>query len=268
MSTLAVVIFCVAEEDPGPALRSADFADEVHVVSDSVDVVRGVEQLGGVGHLTPRPSCIEEIGGLLLELSRCAWMLLLDPDERVHADEGLLRRRLADAEPSVAAFDVNYTLSLFGADLTLTYDGLRKTKLLRTGRCHWPNVVHALPTPAAAGDRVEWLNPDALSVASDLGEDLRRRLERHAQWAHLESKEASAPVGVDRLLDALSGPMLEYVRDRHCLDDGTNGLAVAMLHVAKEIYRALFEASRLGFRDPTESDRERLRRLLSSLDDR
>lgn len=265
MTTIAVVVVCLAEDDPSALLATLGFADEIHVLTDSDLVAAAVSGVGCMAHLIPRPECIEDIGQRLLEIATCDWTLLVDPDERVRADNHRLRLALASVSDRVAALRVRFTLSIFGGDLPTTFKGLTKTKLLRAGRCSWPEVVHSLPGPIDPADRTEPIDAAVITVASDLAQDLSRRFERHTRWARLEARDRDQAVDVERLLSALTRPLVEYLSERRGVDDGTAGLANALLHVAKEIQRALFEASRRGLKEMRSADRRRIDLLLSTL---
>ena len=191
-------------------------------------------------------------------------MLLMDPDERLYADEDRLRSRL-DVGAPVAAFDVVYRLSVLDVPLPNTYANLRKSKLVRPERCSWGTALHSLPFPTEPHWTIEPIEPDILCITSDLAHDLTRRLDHHVRWARLESAGISEPVGLGRLLDAIAAPLDEYTEGRNCLADGTAGLAVGMLHVVKEINRALFEASNAGFAPPSPSELDRLKRVLAEI---
>jgi len=262
MITVAAVVVCLVEDDPAPVLATLGFADEIHVVTDSKSVANAVAAVGCAAHVIPRPACIEEVGQLLLKVAATDWTLFVDPDERVRADNGLLRDTLARSGHDVAALDVAFSLALFGEELTATFKGLRKTKLLRAGRCVWPAEIHSLPQPIDPAARIERIEAAALTIASDLGQDLPQRLVRHARWADVEARDRERPVDIDRLLGALTFPLIEYLADRGGFDDGIAGLANALLHVAKEIQRALFEASHGGFTHMRAADRRRVAKLL------
>ncbi len=266
MTTIAAIVVCLAEDDPSPLLATLGFVDEVHVVTESA-AAHAVGIAGCTTHVIARPSCIEEIGHLLLDLADSDWTLLIDPDERVHTDVSQLRYALGRADPSVAAFDVGYTLSLFGANLAATFRGLHKTKLVRTGRCSWPFEIHALPRPTDSDHRIELLDGATITISSDLADDLPRRLARHALWAGIESRSQEAPVDVNRLLRALSNPLIEYLGDRGGAQDGSAGLANALLHVAKDIQRALFEAGQSGLVEMGPADRRRVDSVIKAVRD-
>jgi hypothetical protein len=264
---VAVVVVCLAEDDPSALLSTLGFADEVHLVTDSSATAEAVSGPGRRMHVITRPSCIEEIGQLLLTVSASDWILLVDPDERVRVDGDRLYHMLGCSDSAIAAFEVEYTLSLFGVDLAETFRGLRKTKLLRSGRCVWPSEIHALPRPTNPADRIESLDGATICVASDLADDLLRRFTRHAQWASIEASDRAAPVDVDRLLASLAGPLTHYLGDRQGLEDGSAGLANALLHAAKEIQSALFEISQRGLLEMSPADRRRADSLLKAARD-
>lgn len=266
MTTIAAVTVCLADDDPSPLLATLGFVDQVHVVTESA-AAHAMGIAGCTTHVMARPTCIEEVGQLLLDLADTDWILLVDPDERVHADVSQLRGALGSAEPSVAAFEVRYTLSLFGAGLATTFRGLHKTKLLRTGRCSWPFQIHAVPQPADSDHRVDVLDGATLTISSDLADDLTRRFARHALWAGIEARNQEAPVDASRLLRALSEPLVEYLSDRGGAEDGSAGLANALLHVAKEIQRVLFEAGQSGLVEMDPANRRRVDSLIKAVRD-
>jgi hypothetical protein len=266
LTTIAAIVVCLAEDDPLPLLSTLGFADEVHLITESADA-NSVWDKRCNAHVRARPTCIEEIGSLLLTLSDSDWILLVDPDERVHANDSGLRDALDRAAPDVAAFDVAYTLSIFGSALDATFQGLRKTKLVRAGRCSWPFELHALPRPTDPDGRIEILDRTVISIASDLADDLPTRLARHAHWARIEARDRGSPVGVDALLRTLTDPLIEYLGARGGADDGIAGLANALLHVAKEIQRALFETSHCGLGEMNQTDHRRLISLLDAVRD-
>lgn len=267
MTTIAAIVVCLVEDDPSPLLATLGFVDEIHLVTDSATVARVAGAAGCTAHVISRPTCVEEVGQLLLNLADSDWALLVDPDERVQADESQLRYQLGLADPSVAAFDVGYTLSLFGADLAATFRELRKTKLVRTGRCSWPFQIHTLPRPMDPDHRIGLLDSATITIASDLADDLPRRFARHALWASIEARHRNAPVDVTRLLRALSDPLTEYLGARSGVEDGIAGLANALLHVSKEIQRALFEARQKGLVEMGTVDRRRVDSLLKAMRD-
>jgi hypothetical protein len=266
MNSIAAVMVSLAEDDAAPALAALDFVDEVHVFVESEAVARSVAGRGRHVHVIDRPASIEVVGERLIGASTAEWTLLVDPDELIETDGHRLRDVLADLEDGVAACDVAYELRLLGASLSTTFAGLRKTKLVRSGRCRWPSRIHALPQPIDPLDQVVPLDPSVITVASDLGADVPRRLHRHARWAAIEAEGARArPVDVDRLLDALQSPLDEYLGQRNGAADGTGGVANALLHVAKEIQKAVFEASIHGFAPIQPGDHRRIAQLLDSL---
>jgi hypothetical protein len=267
VTTIAAIVVCLVEDDPSPLLTTLHFVDEIHLVTDSATVAQIARATGCTAHVISRPTCVEEVGQLLVNLADSDWTLFVDPDERVRADEGRLRYQLGLADPSVAAFDVEYTLSLFGAGLAATFRELRKTKLVRTGCCAWPFQIHTLPRPMNPDHRIGLLDGATLTIASDLADDLPRRFARHALWAGIEARNRNAPVDVSRLLRALSDPLIEYLGDRGGVEDGSAGLANALLHVAKEIQRALFEARHESLVEMGSVDRRRVDSLLKAMRD-
>jgi hypothetical protein len=267
MTTIAAVVVCLEEDDPSATLDTLRFADEIHVLTDRASAVDRLAARGCVAHVIPRPLYIENVGRQLLAIGSSEWILLVDPDERVSVDEPGLRRALASARQDVAALDIRFTVSLFGGDLATTFVDLTKTKLLRAGRCSWSDEIHALPHPTDAHDRIESLDAGIITVASELAEDLSQRLARHAYWASVEARDRERPVDVDRFLDAMVDPLAEYLDDRRGVEDGITGLANALLHVAKEIQRSLFEASQLGLEEMSAADRHRVESLVAAMRD-
>lgn len=257
---------CLAEDDAEESLGTLDFVDETHIFVESPAVAGAVAGTGRQVHLVDRPPCIEAIGDRLIMASNADWTLLVDPDERVRADDRLLRVMLEETGAEVAACDVPYELQLFGATLATTFSGLRKTKLVRSGRCRWPSHIHAVPRPIDPLDRVVLLDARAIVVESDLADNLPRRLQRHARWAEIEASDSvGRSVSVDRLLNALEMPLVEYLDHRAGADDNTAGVANALLHVAKEIQKALFEASKHGLVPMDRNDFRRVEQLLESM---
>jgi hypothetical protein len=265
MISIAAVMVCLAEDDAAEALATLAFADEIHIFVEVPAMARCVDGEGRHVHVIDRPACIEAIGDRLIEASKADWTLLLDPDERVRADGRLLREALGEAAVDVAAYDVVYELHLFGAELATTFGGLRKTKLVRSGRCRWPSDIHALPRPIYPLDRVAPLDATAIAVVSELADDLPRRLQRHSRWAEIEANSRDGrAVDVDRLLEAFEVPLVEYLEHRNGAADDTGGVANALLHVAKEIQRVMFEASKHGLVPMDRGDHRRIEQLLDA----
>jgi hypothetical protein len=245
MTSIAAVVVVIGDEPYEACLASLRYLDEIGLLTDEPRVVESVRRFGAAARLIARPRCIEEIGTELLSATTADWLLLIDPDEQlVCADPAGLRSILRNASADVAGYSISYHFRFLGHLLHRTYEGLRKTKLIRPSHMQWPATIHSLPVPTSAHGQLLDLPDSVASIETELVADVRSRLARHTQWASIEVMEAAhQSVDARQIVQSLIRPIDEYFSKRSCDSDGVAGVLNGLLHLNKSIVALLFQAA-------------------------
>ncbi len=171
------------------------------------------------------------------------WVLMLDPDEVVDPNgPAFFRTKVTGASEDVVGFWVPYRMFFLGEELRYSFPNIKQLRLFRRNRVCYSPEIHLPPTPL--GGLYEYFEDTDPGIEHRFVRDLRQRLERHLQWAHIEAQEmhrTGRPVpDPDSLLAAGLEEFKMYALNRNGLRDGYRGFVNALMHGWKTIATLCF----------------------------
>lgn len=277
-SAISVCLVCRNEADRLPAaLESVRWADEIVVMDlESTDGSADVARAHGARVVSRAPvPIVEMVRNEVAEHATGAWILVLDPDERIApalADE--LRRAAARADVDAVVIPrMNYDLGYPPSNPRERYEP--QLRMYRRAAVAWPTVPNALPVvPEARTHRVA--ARDELVMVHDRHRNIPEVVDRVARYAVLQAQsmlDRGEVFSARAMLLALGRRTYRQLIAGRAWRDGVPGLLRVGIIVGFHFYvwAAFWQLS--GARRTPEDDRtvrrfgawlEGLRRLLAA----
>ncbi|HEY7530694.1 MAG TPA: glycosyltransferase family 2 protein [Gemmatimonadota bacterium] len=262
---ISVCIVCRNEADRlEPCLRSATWADEVLVLDlSSSDGSADVARRHGARVFTREPfPIVEPLRNELADRARNAWILALDPDERVTPGLAAELARVAARQDvdAVVTPRMNVDLGYPPANPLHRYEP--QIRMYRRDRVRWPEVPNALPE-IAPGRLHRLPSRDDLVIVHDRNRTIPEAVERALRYAPVQGQsmvDRGQPFSARAMLGDMAGYAHKQIVRGRAWEDGVPGLLRAGFLLAFRFYvwAAFWQAS--GARRTAEDDRL-LRRL-------
>ena len=240
MATLSVVINTINEEDNLPhAIKSvAKIADQIVVVDmKSTDGTRTVaKKIGAEVYEHKRLSYVEPARNFGISKTRCDWVLVLDPDERVSPDLRKKIREIID-KPEADYYRIPRKNIIFGKSMRYSrwWPDLN-IRLFKKGHVEWSEIIHSVPTTTGKGLDLEATEKNALVHYHYVSiEQYITRLNRYTtvQAANLKKKGY-----VFTWKDLIRKPANEFLSrffEGQGYKDGVHGFALSLLQSFSEL---------------------------------
>jgi glycosyltransferase involved in cell wall biosynthesis len=240
-TSISVCIICRNEADKLPAcLASVIWADEILVLDlNSADGSAATAAAYGARVLTREPyPIVEPLRNEIAAAARGAWVLALDPDERI--TPGLARelRRLAQRQDldAIVIPRMNWDLGYPPSSPTQRYEP--QLRMYRRSAVAWPLVPNALPNvPEARKHRLP--DHDDLVMVHERNRSIPEVLERISRYAPAQAQsmiDAGQTFSARHMLVALSMEIYKHFFWGRAWRDGVPGLLRAGILVGYKFY--------------------------------
>ena len=240
-ASISVCIVCRNEADKLEAcLESVAWADEILVMDlRSSDGSAEVAERHGATVVSRDPfPIVEPLRNELAARARGAWVLALDPDERVSPGLAEELRRIS-AREDVDLVEIPFTHWDFGyppSHPLHRYDP--KPRFYRRERVSWPAEPNTLPK--VAPERLHRLaSRDELVIVHDRNRSIPEALDRAMRYAPAEARariDAGETFTARRMIRRLAQKTHRQFVEARALDDGVPGLVRATVLVAFDFY--------------------------------
>jgi glycosyltransferase involved in cell wall biosynthesis len=240
-ATISVCIVCRNESDKlGPCLESVAWADEILVMDlRSTDDSAALAESHGARVIKREPyPIVEPLRNELAAMARGAWVLAMDPDERVTpglADE--LRR--AAQRPELDAVVIPFTNYDLGYPPTAPIHRYEAhLRMYRPARVPWPTVPNT--QPAVADERKYQIpNDDRLVMIHDRSRNVPEIVDRVMRYAPLQGQsmlDQGQVFSARAMLLAMAQVVDKQFVDGRPWEDGVPGMLRAGVLVAFKFY--------------------------------
>jgi glycosyltransferase involved in cell wall biosynthesis len=189
-ASISACIVCRNEADKlPPCLESVRWADEILVMDlSSVDNSADVAKAYGARVISREPHpIVEPLRNELASFARGAWILALDPDERVSPRLAVQLRELAQRTDldAIVIPRMNYDLSYPPSNRIQRYEP--QLRMYRHDRVRWPEIPNQLPI-VAEERKCRIANEDALVLVHDRNRNVPEALERTMRYAPAQAQ--------------------------------------------------------------------------------
>ena len=240
-ASISVCIVCRNEADKLEAcLESVAWADEILIMDlRSSDGSAEVAERHGATVVSRDPfPIVEPLRNELAARARGAWVLALDPDERVSPGLAEELRRIS-AREDVDLVEIPFTHWDFGyppSHPLHRYDP--KPRFYRRERVSWPAEPNTLPK--VAPERLHRLaSRDELVIVHDRNRSVPEALDRAMRYAPAEARariDAGETFTARGMIRRLAQKTHRQFVEARALDDGVPGLVRATVLVAFDFY--------------------------------
>ena len=189
-ATVSVCVVCRNEADRlASCLESVRWADEIIVMdlSSTDDSARIAREHGARVVVREPVPIVEMVRNEVAEHASGAWILALDPDERITPGlaEELRRAAARDDIDAVVIPRMNYDLGYPPSDPSERYEG--QLRMYRRSAVTWPTIPNALPdVPRQRTYRVP--SRDELVMIHDRNRNIPEVVDRIARYATLQAQ--------------------------------------------------------------------------------
>jgi (heptosyl)LPS beta-1,4-glucosyltransferase len=216
---ISVCIVCRNEAQKlGDCLDSVSWAGEVIVMDlSSDDESAAVAEAHGAHVITREPyPIVEPLRNELAALAHGAWVLALDPDERISPALGAVLAELArrDDLDAVIIPRMNWDLGYPPSDPIQRYEP--QLRMYRPSRVKWPVVPNALPT---------------------VDEQRKYRLPQNDEWVIIHDRSRNIPEVLDRVI-RYAPAQAQSMQDQGQLFSAKDMLLALATQVDKEFFRS------------------------------
>jgi len=238
---ISVCIVCRNEAHKlGPCLDSVSWAGEVIVMDlSSEDESAAVAKAHGAHVITREPyPIVEPLRNELAALAHGAWVLALDPDERISPGlaDALAKLAKRDDLDAVVIPRMNWDLGYPPSDPIQRYEP--QLRMYRPSRVHWPVVPNALPI---VDEQRKYRLPqdDELVIIHDRSRNIPEVLDRVIRYAPAQAQsmlDQGQVFSAKAMLLALAAQVDKEFFRGHAWQDGVPGVLRAGILVAYKFY--------------------------------
>jgi glycosyltransferase involved in cell wall biosynthesis len=271
-ATISVCLVCRNEADRLPScLESVRWADEIVVMdlSSTDDSAQIAREHGARVVVRESVPIVEMVRNEVAEHATGAWILALDPDERITPGLADELRRAAQLEEidAVVIPRMNYDLGYPPSDPSERYEG--QLRMYRRSAVAWPTIPNALPVvPRERTYRIP--SRDELVMIHDRNRNIPEVVDRVARYATLQAQsmiDRGQVFSARAMVSALGTRAFRKLVHARPWRDGVPGLLRAGILVGFHFYiwAAFWQLS--GAKRTAEDDRymRRLGAVLESL---
>ena len=240
-AAISVCIVCHNEADKlPPCLESVRWADEIVVLDlESSDGSADVARAGGARVVTHEVvPIVEAVRNVVADEASGAWVLALDPDERVSPELGAELQRIStrlDLD-AVVVPRMNFDFGYPATSPLQRYEP--QLRMYRRNTVQWPAFPNALPK--VREDRLLRLPPrDELGLVHDRNRNIPEALERVRRYAPAQAQamlDAGEVFSAQRMLITLGEKLYRHFVQARALRDGAPGMMRAGVLVAFHFY--------------------------------
>jgi glycosyltransferase involved in cell wall biosynthesis len=238
---ISACVVCRNEADRlGPCLDSLAWVDELVLLDlESDDGSAELARRAGARVVSHRPvPIVETVRNVVADAATGAWVLVVDPDERVSPGLAQELRRLAGRDDVDAVVLPRMNLDFGHAPSSPLQRYEPQLRMYRRAAVRWPTFPNALPeVPEARVARVA--ARDDLTLVHDRNRNIPEAIDRVRRYAPAQAQamiDAGEVFTARRMATTLAEKLYRHLIVSRALRDGVPGLMRAGLLVAFHFY--------------------------------